>query len=333
VIRIQADGLVTREGVIENLEASNPQTRDFDLPPQPGPVVGLVLDERGQPLRAAWVSHGRGSAMTRPDGTFLLNGLSEGPIELGIQRGGFASRNLQTAIGAGPTDIGTVSLSVGERVISVENPEQTLDRSSLGATRSVSMALQPLAAAARSHGLTWGDRLESATVRVLVAPASSSLPSVTVERLERFVNGGGHLLLAGEWGGAGGYSPDAMLSLTRRFGVACEPSLLRPTAEDESGAFQTSTIADWFPRSGSGALRFRASGTLFLPPDGSILVRGAAGGYRIASQEVAGWPLVGMMAVGRGRLTLLADSSLLVASGDESSDQANRDFMIDLLRL
>jgi hypothetical protein len=40
-----------------------------------------------------------------------------------------------------------------------------------------------------------------------------------------------------------------------------------------------------------------------------------------------------MMAVGRGRLTLLADSSLLVASGDESSDQANRDFMIDLLRL
>ena len=70
-----------------------------------------------------------------------------------------------------------------------------------------------------------------------------------------------------------------------------------------------------------------------MPPTGVVMVRGPVGAYRIASTEVAGWPLVGMMAVGRGQVSLLADCSLFVSGDEPGSDRANQDFMIDLLRL
>ena len=333
VLRVQARGLVSREHVIENLVSGTSTTVTLDLAGEPGPVVGRVLDSAGAPVRAALVSHPLGSTLTATDGTFLLSGLATGPIELSVQRGGFEHLTRRATVTEGPTDLGSLDLVPGRTVISVENPDQIVDRQAAAPPRTVQEALAPLAEAARKSGLTWGDRLDGATVRLVMAPSSSSLDAATCDRLEDFVLSGGHLVLAGEWGGAAGYSPAAMLNLTRRFGIGVEPSLVRPPADDGSGLFSTTAIAPWIPLSGAAQLRFRASGTIFLPPTGYVLVRGPVGGYRIATTEVAAWPLVGMMAVGKGRVTLLADSSILTSGDEPGFDRGNQDFMIDLLRL
>ena len=333
VLRVQARGLVSREHVIENLVPGTPVTVALDLEEEPGPVLGRVVDAAGSPVQAALVSHPRGSAITAQDGTFLLSGLATGPVELSVQRGGFEHLTRRATVTEGPTDLGSFSLTASRTVVSVENPDQVVDRQAVGPTRTVQVALGPLAEASRLAGLTWGERLERATVRLVMAPSSSSLDAGTCDRLEDFVLSGGHLILAGEWGGAAGYSPAAMLNLTRRFGIGVEPSLFRPPGDDGSRVFSTTAIAPWLPLSGAATLRFRASGTLFLPPSGLILVQGPVGGYRIANLDVAGWPLVGMMAVGKGRVTLLADSSILTSGDEPGFDRGNQDFMIDLLRL
>ncbi|MEB3188346.1 MAG: DUF4350 domain-containing protein [bacterium] len=332
VVRIQAPGLASREIVVDDLVPGSPATFTVDLEPAAGAVSGRVLDASGNPIRAAVVSHALGATLTGEDGRFTLQGLAAGQADLSVRRGGFAPGSWSGNLGGAATEVGDLRLAAAPIAISLENPDQVLDRPG-GTARTIRDALSPLTTRARAENMAWGERLDGATVRLVVAPSSTSLDAATCDRLETFARAGGHLVLAGEWGGAAGYSPAAMLELTRRFGVGVEPTLVRPSPGDETGGFTTAAIAPWLPRSGTGSLRFRAAGTLFLPPSGLVLVGSPENAYRIANVEVAGWPLVGMMAVGNGRVTLLADSSLLVSGDDPGSDRGNQDFMIDLLRL
>jgi len=86
-----------------SITAGATATANFTLSAAAGSVSGAVVSSAGSPISGAAVSYGGGSTTTSANGTFTLNNIQVGTIQLAASASGFASQTESVNITAGAT--------------------------------------------------------------------------------------------------------------------------------------------------------------------------------------------------------------------------------------
>lgn len=342
-VQVSAPGFATR--LFPNV-AINPNattTLTAELTPQAGRAVGRVLDQGGGAIAGARVSSGPCIAFTDSDGSYALAGLSPGTSTLTIAKTGYAATTRSVDVNGQDSTVSDVTLAGQARVVAFENPNQTFDSVSGGATRSVAAALEPLRAALGAAGFTVQDDAPTPAIRVVVCPTDDFASPATVDRLRSFVAAGGKLILLGEWGGALRYNPEALNRIATPLGVAFQPDLVRssqnagqPGWVKVSGTVGSMPLVDAMPQ---GITLFEAGSIFVLPPAQGIAYAGS-GGYRIAAVGASGPCVAVARSYGAGMVVGIGDTSAWTAGSITGTphdngnlgETNNREFMLNLFR-
>lgn len=342
-VTVAAPGFATRlvEGVA--IAPQSPVLLTVELTPQAGQAVGRVVDQGGAAIAGARISSGPCVAFSGSDGTYALSGLAPGASTLSITKTGYAAASTGVTMNGQDGSVPDVALaSQGPVVVAFENPTQTFDSVSGGATRSVAAALAPLRTALGSAGFTVQDDAGAPAVRVVVCPTAEFASPQTVERLRAFVAGGGKLVLLGEWGGALRYNPEALNRIATPLGLAFHPDLVRSSQNAGSpgwvlaGPSGPMPAVDAMP---AGITLFESS-SIFVLPSASGIAYAGSGGYRVAALGADGPCMAAAQSYGAGMVVGVGDTSAWTAGSiagkslpngnlDETN---NREFMLNLFR-
>lgn len=342
-VRVQAPGYATRviEGVTINPSA--PAALTVELTPQAGKAVGRVLNQSGQAIAGARVSSGGSIAFTGADGSYALEGLNPGANTLTIAKTGFATATANLTIDGQDVPVGDTSLASQGLVVAFENPSQTFDVVSGGATRSVAAALAPLRTALGVAGFTIQDDATAPAIRVVVCPTEAFASPATVDRLKAFVAAGGKLVLLGEWGGALRYNPEALNRIATPFGLAFHPDLVRSAQNaGQPGWVRVAGLSGAMPADVAmpqGITLFESS-SLFVPPPAQGVAYAGAAGYRVAALGADGPCMAVGRSYGAGMVVGVGDTSAWTAGSITGNlhdngnlgETNNREFVLNLFR-
>ncbi len=342
-VQVAAPGYATRviEGV--GINPATPAAVTVELTPQAGRALGRVTTQGGQAIAGARVSSGGAVAYTGADGTYALEGLTPGSSTLTIAKTGYAPATTAVSVNGQDAAVGDVALANQGLVVAFENPNQTYDVLSGGATRSVATALAPLRTALAAAGFTVQDDASSPAIRVVVCPTAEFASQSTIDRLKTFVAGGGKLVLLGEWGGALRYNPEALNKLATPFGLAFNPDLVRSSQHaGQSGWVRVPGISGPMPAVDAmpqGITLFEAS-SIFLLPSAQGIAYAGSGGYRVAAVGSDGPCMAAARSYGAGMVVAVGDTSAWTAgsitgsSHDDGNlgETNNRQFMLNLFR-
>lgn len=331
LVRIEATGSAVTEQVVE--VGSSPVTRDVQLVDGGRTLRGRVLGPGGA-LGGAWVSCGPVGGWTEPDGRFELTGVSTGTPSVVVHRGGLADRTF--AVSAGDDrDLGDLELVGDAKRVSWENPDSPVRPGTGGSAETVRQVMASATAGLTTAGWTAGERLESADVRILVAPSAATLDAATISRLQTFARNGGTLVVLGEWGGAGFHDPGAIARLLHPLGIGLVPDLVRvPGSGDRLDDFRVHPLPGPFLLAGAPdrAVRVVTTASIWCPARAMPVLRAPGAGYRIASGTATGPVLVAAQPVERGRVLVAGDTTAW-STGFEGSPGGSWDNQSFILRL
>lgn len=342
-VRVAAPGYATRviEGV--GINPATPAAVTVELTPQAGKALGRVVTQGGAAIAGARVSSGGAVAFTGADGSYALEGLNPGNNTLTIAKTGFAPTTTTVSVNGQDATVGDVALASRDLVVAFENPDQTYDVLSGGATRSVATALAPLRTALAAAGFTVQDDATTPAIRVVVCPTAEFASPATIDRLRTFVADGGKLVLLGEWGGALRYNPEALNRIATPFGLAFHPDLVRSSQNaGQAGWVRVPGISGPMPAVEAmpqGITLFESSSLFVLPPALGIAYAGS-GGYRVAAVGSDGPCMAAVRTYGAGMVVGVGDTSAWTAgaiTGNSHDDgnlgeTNNRQFMLNLFR-
>ncbi|MBM3268678.1 MAG: carboxypeptidase regulatory-like domain-containing protein [Candidatus Sericytochromatia bacterium] len=275
-----------------------------DLPAEAAVVSGIVRDAQGKPLAGARVGNGATWRLTGADGQYAI---AASPLE--VHKTGFA-----TATASG----GDVRLAARPLFVSFENDPFGADRST---------AFKSAANRMRALGWTVGNNLETADVRVVAAPAATI--GTSADALGRFVRDGGKLVVTGDWGGAGAFSPSALNKVLLPLGAAIGQDLIRHAGSSpEWLRLAPEQLAAGLAQDVRAVLLPWSATTWAVPPFQDLA--GAPGGsYRV--QAAAARAVVSARAVGPGLVVVVGDTSAWL-DPDGISREDNARFFENVLR-
>lgn len=322
-LRVSAPGYKTQVDGNITLEAKQTLEHKITLVPEGGPLTGTVM-ANGQPVWGARVILGDAWTFTGQDGSFSLSGASSGAGTLKIRKGGFQKLDQAVTV-AGAASLGTLSLSAqgGDRTVALVNPTDTFG----GSGKTVNTELSALMAELdkSGDGLARASSLGTAQVRLLVSPRTTP----DVGAMQTFVSGGGTLIVTGEWGGFGEYDPEAVNRLTRPFGLAVRPDLVRISGQTTKSEWISASVTPVLPasRNVSGLTLYTGASVMASPMATAIATSGASG-YRVQALNVGDQTLAAAVPYGDGLVVLIGDTSAW--TGSHLSQAGNRQFMLNL---
>ena len=322
-LRVSAPGYKTQvEGNI-TLDAKQTLERKIELAPEGGPLTGTVTSN-GQPVWGARVLLGDAWTFTGQDGNFSLSGVAAGAGTLKVRKGGFQGLDQAVTVN-GTGSVGTLSLSAlgGDRTVALLNPGESFG----GGTKTVSSELSGLMAELDKPNdrLARAGSLDSANIRVLVSPRTT--PDVAAT--QAFVAGGGTLIVTGEWGGFGEYDPEAINKLTRPFGLAVRPDLVRVSGQTTQSEWVSATVNPTLPASqGVSGLKLFTGCSVMASPMAAAIASSGANGYRVQAMSMGEQTLAAAVPYGDGLVVLVGDTSAW--AGSHLNEAGNRQFMLNL---
>lgn len=262
-------------------------TQESSLAAAARTIAGKVLDAQGNPLAGARVALGTAWAMTGPDGAYTLAAGPNGDAT--VRKTGFEP---------GTTSGGEVTVAPSLNKISFENGAFGTGAATAFATLRSELA---------RLGWTVADGDSNAQVRVWTAPGSITADQAA--DAASFVNGGGKLVVLGDWAGASQYSPEAANKLLLPLGAQIDANLVRVPSSTlgRSEWFVPNLAAD--TPAGAGTVQLLGASTIQAAAPAVRFMTVPADGYRIQSAGDPG-------AVG---VTRQIGSGLVIALGDASA--------------
>lgn len=328
-LRVSAPGYKTQVDGNITLDAKQTLERRIELVPEGGPLTGTVT-ANGQPVWGARVFLGDAWTFTGQDGSFSLSGAPSGAGTLSVRKGGFQKLDRAVTLD-GATSVGTLSLSAqgGDRTVALLNPGESFG----GGVKTVGSEFKELMDELDKpeDGLAKATSPDNATVRVLVSPRTKPGGAVTpdVAATQAFVAGGGTLIVTGEWGGFGEYDPEAVNRLTRPFGLAVRPDLVRISGQSSQSEWVSALVNPALPTSrGVSGLRLYTACSVMASPMATAIASTGASGYRVQAVSVGDQTLAAAVPYGDGLVVLVGDTSAW--AGSHLSEAGNRQFMLNL---
>lgn len=320
-LRVSAPGYKTQvEGNI-TLEANQELTRTIALEPEGGTVSGRVV-VGGTPIWGARVLLGEAWTFTDQEGRFTLTGVGAGPGTLKVRKGGYQNLDRSVTV-SGATSAGDLSLTAKAtaRTVAIANPTQTWGDSTIDA-----QLIGLKSAVNGASDLNWTLSPGNADVRLVASPKAT----LNAEEYQRFVAGGGTLIVTGEWAGFGDYDPEAANALTRPFGLALRPDLVRVAGQTSNREWVAASVASSLPVSSNvDGLMLRTGSSVMTNPLATILATTGTNGYRVQAFSTGQQTLAAAMPHGDGLVIVVGDTSAWVGS---SLEVGNREFMLNLFR-
>lgn len=274
------------------------------LPVATQTVTGKVVDAGGNALAGARVVQGAAWTMTAADGTYELPVASAGTIT--VKKTGYTPAT---------TTGGTVALTSGSPKVAFENSPFAGDYG------AASAAFSSLEGALSAMGWTVENQDDpAADVRVWAAP--STLGSVDPADVAAYVQGGGKIVVMGEWGGATDYRPDLADSLLLPVGAAIDTDLVR---------LDSSTLGrpEWFSptlgatpaSSGVGSVEVFGAASVESATPMQVVAGIPSGGYQVQSLD----PLAVGVArqEGTGLVVALGDTAAWLNDASDDVGQMN----------
>ncbi|MNR85250.1 PEGA domain protein [compost metagenome] len=324
-LRVSAPGYKTQvEGNI-TLDAKQTLERKIELVPEGGTLTGTVT-ANGQPVWGARVLSGDAWTFTGQDGMFSLSGVAAGAGKLSIRKGGFQGLDQSVTVnGAG--SVGTLSLSAlgGDRTVALVNPTDSFGGGAQTVGSEFKAFLDGL-----NNGLARASSLGTAQVRLLVSPRLTSAGvGADAAATQAWVAGGGTLIVTGEWGGFGEYDPEAINKLTRPFGLAVRPDLVRIAGQTTQSEWVSATLNPTLPASrGASGLKLYTGCSVMASPMAMAIASSGTSGYRVQAVNTGDQTLAAAVPYGDGLVVLVGDTSAWV--GNHLNEAGNRQFMLNL---
>jgi hypothetical protein len=317
-VRVSAPGYQTRVEGNMSLEAKQELEREIALVPEEGTVLGRVV-ANGSPVWGARVMLGDAWTFTAQDGSFALRGAGAGTLK--VRRGGMEPLNRDVAP-SGETRLGDLSLAplAGKRRVMLINPLEAFGSGTVGT------ALGPLMTAVEATStLARTDAAAQANVRLLASPKAAP----NAAELQAFVAGGGTLVVTGEWGGFGDYDPEAVNAVTRPFGLAVRPDLVRIAGQSNPSEWLTASLNPLLPTSqGVSGLALYTACSITTTPMATAIADSGASGYRVQTLSAGALTLAAAVPHGEGLLVLVGDTSAWTTS--HLQEAGNKQFMLNL---
>ncbi|HEY9898094.1 MAG TPA: carboxypeptidase-like regulatory domain-containing protein [Pantanalinema sp.] len=330
-VRIEAPGCVPQLSEPLTLDPQAPPTLVVSLVPSGGDVTGRALGADGKPLAGARISVGEAYAFADATGRFTLKGAPAGAQTLSVSKTGYATVTREITVGASEVALGDVSAPTAAKTVSFENATQTF------AGTTVGNALSALQTRLTSEGFVTVSADADAAVRVVSSPRDAYATDATVERLRAFVAGGGKLVLMGEWGGFGDYSPAALNKIAIPYGLGFNADQVRLGTASPSAWVSVPVSPGALPTPGavSGGLKLYEACSLFAPPPAVRLSSLGQEGYRVSSIVSGDFTVVAARPYGRGLVIALGDTSAWASPGTQGKasnleEASNGAFISDL---
>lgn len=312
-VRIEAPGYVPQLSEPLALDPQAPPTLVVSLAPASGDLTGRALGADSQPLAGARVSVGEAYAFADGTGQFRLKGAPAGAQTLAISKTGYATVTRAVTVGANEVALGDVSAPTAAKTVSFENATQTF-----GAT-TVGSALSALQARLGTEGFTSVSADADAAVRVVASPKDAFATDATVERLRAFVEGGGKLILMGDWGGFGDYSPAALNKIATPYGLGFNADQVRlgTGAQPAWVSVPVSASPMPTPQGVNDGLTLYEACSLFAPPPAVRLAGLGQAGYRVSAIVSGDFAVAAARPYGRGLVVALGDTSAWAQPGTQ----------------
>ncbi|MBO9542581.1 carboxypeptidase regulatory-like domain-containing protein [bacterium] len=303
-LRVSAPGLATRLVTGLTVDPKTPIEQTVELSPQAGAISGTVTGPNG-PIEGARITADESWTFSGADGRFTLEGLGAGTHALSIRKGLHTALTQQVSLNGADVALGNLALArqSSKPVVVFENDAQPFGSTTVGS------ALSALKSALGSDFTVSTNPADTADVRVVVSPRATFADGPTTERLRAFVASGGTLVLMGEWGGFGDYSPEGLNRIARPFGLAFSPDLVRTTANPSQPGWIKVTALD-LPalHAMPTGVTFYEACSIFAPPTTRAVARAGDGGYRIAAGG-SGPALAVAQPYGQGLVLAVGDTS------------------------
>lgn len=323
-VRVAAPGYVT--GSVSQVTIAKQATTsvEADLTASGGPVTGTVMSAAGQPIAGARVVSGDAVALSGSDGGFQLDGLAAGSHTLTIAKTGFAP--LTGVPAQADQAIGTQTLEPAPVVVDVANASSVYGAQSAASTISgLEGALRAASCQIQENSAT------GASVMLFAAPGADAIAQAGA--VQSFVEGGGKLVVLGEWGGTGGgYDPDAVNALVQPMGLAIETDLVRNQSNLGKRGWIEAT-AD-LPMAGVSQVALFDSASVFKVAPGQDVLSAGSSAFRVADVDQNG-PIMGAeIPYGTGLVVLLGDTSAFsdaatLGQGADLAQKDNQAFIVD----
>lgn len=279
--------------------------------------TGQVIDEQGRPVANAAIALPHTTLLTDEQGRFSVP--ATGPVTATVAATGYQSATRMLTPSA---PLLTLSPRLIRRLV-IDLSHQPLGGDS--------QSFVPLAQAWLEEGVQvdlperFPDLADVETL--LIAAPKLPYSNTQLDAIQRFVGGGGKLVLLGEWGGFGGYDPIALDQLSIPFGIRFRHDLIRGPRGS------VVEIQSWRDHPLTRRLRrIHLYGATSLEVEAPATAIGFADGYRIAQAERPA--VVAVALFGAGRVIAIGDCSLFthVTDGTMPALEAdNRPFAQSIL--
>lgn len=283
-------------------------------------LQGRVMAD-GQPVAGATVFDGSQSVSTGSDGRYRLNSAFDGEKRLTIAKTGYQPQAQTVSSPAGQQrDLGDITLSRRTEPLrlGLDTSHAAFGQSgAVGLSRFGGMR-QTLAQAGYQVEVYESGRpgqLEALDVLMILSP-SAPFTAAEISALQAFVQGGGKLIVSGEWAGFGGFDGAAANELLAPFKLQFGLDSLR---EQKLPAL---SVREFLPHPLMAGLAeiwlYQSASVRPTEPtlNTELLARTTPGSFRIAS-DIGAFAVLALTSHGAGKVIALGDSSLW---SDEDTD-------------
>ncbi len=282
-IRAQASGYLPWTGTIDLPQPRATQSLAIELERAPRVIKGTILAPSGHPLADARVQIGQSWTLSDSSGEYAIEAPSAGTVEI-------AKAGYSPATSAG----GPVTLSPA--------PER-LDFANLPFGQPLGSEFSQLEALLSSDGWVVGQGLADPTVELWASP--QVVHSADVQAAQGFVQGGGKLVVLGEWGGSGDYAPGAADRLLLPFGVEMDADLLRdPGSQLGRPEWIAAQAGGLVPQ---GTVDMFGAASVFAAPPEEGLAYAPQATFKV--QDLSEIPVAAVRQVGLGLVVAVGDAS------------------------
>lgn len=335
-VRLEAAGYVPQLTSNVTIDPTSPAALSFQLVPAGGDVTGHIqASNGGSALAGARVSLQEAYAFSDASGNFRLKGAPLGVQTLGISKTGYVPTTATVTVTASESSTGNLSLADGTRLVSIENATQSFSGSTVGtALSSVTSALT-----AANQGYAFTNGAANADIRVVASPTAAGLGDVSArtESLRSFVANGGKLILMGEWGGFGDYTPSVINQLATPYGIAFNADLVQLSAGSPRADWPTIPVGSSpmpQPNPATTLQLFEAC-SLFAPSPAVPLASTGSGGFRVTSLINGDFVVAAARPYGKGLVVALSDTSAWIQPGTRGAasnltEASNQAFILDV---
>lgn len=286
--------------------------REVTLAPG-GTVTGRALDASGNPLWGARITSGLATAYSGADGRFTLEGVPQGAATVRIAKTRFSPTTRAATVSGSAQDLGDISLTGVTTGFYLYNPADTLgSKTTLAALASMRTQLS-------NNGFP---EVSQSTAKIWLLVAPKTLSSEQTQEIANFVAAGNKLVVLGEWGGYGGYSPNAINLLLSRYGINILPDLVKSTQNlGQTDWIRVKGFAETPLSAGLTEIDMFSAGSVFAVPPAIPVASTGTGGYRL--QAMSGIDVAAAAIAGDGFVIAVGDSSVLTDDSTAGTGSIN----------